>query len=196
MRTTGLQMLQAHQQGDGSQPQLARRFRVSVSHVQKIHRQWRRSGKMEPIPPSSWTQAQVQRGDSPATSRLVAAVAGFNPGGVAREASPAGPARGEPAGAVGGAAKDGIAAEKSHCMRKNVTPRQTGSVVRGARKSLPGQRRRSCFFRARAGDHADDAGLRPELARSGGGDARRVGHRRRCLSDVSRTGAASPADGG
>lgn len=43
-------ILQAYEQGEGSQPQLAQRFRVSVSYIEKIHCQWRRTGKMERIP--------------------------------------------------------------------------------------------------------------------------------------------------
>lgn len=43
-------ILQAYEQGEGSQPQLAQRFRVSVSYIEKIHCQLRRTGKMERIP--------------------------------------------------------------------------------------------------------------------------------------------------
>ena len=63
-------------------------------------------------PASSRTQAQVHRSHSPATARLAAAAAGFNPGGVAGEPWAAGPARRQPAGSVGGAAGHGVASEK------------------------------------------------------------------------------------
>ena len=43
-------ILQAYEQKEGSEPELARRFRVSLGYVKKIRRQLRRSGKMERIP--------------------------------------------------------------------------------------------------------------------------------------------------
>jgi transposase len=43
-------ILQAYEQGEGTELQLARRFRVSLGYVQKIRRQQRRTGRMERIP--------------------------------------------------------------------------------------------------------------------------------------------------
>lgn len=43
-------ILQAYEQGEGTQAQLAQRFRVSLGYVQKIVGQWRRTGKMERVP--------------------------------------------------------------------------------------------------------------------------------------------------
>jgi transposase len=42
-------ILQAYAQGEGSESRLAQRFRVSVSYVKKIRRQWRSTGKMERV---------------------------------------------------------------------------------------------------------------------------------------------------
>jgi transposase len=42
-------ILQAYEQGEGTQLQLAQRFRVSLDYVRKIHRQWRQTGKMERV---------------------------------------------------------------------------------------------------------------------------------------------------
>src|SRR6516164_7297303 len=43
-------ILQAYEQGEGSEARLAQRFRVSLSYVKKIRRQMRHSGKMERVP--------------------------------------------------------------------------------------------------------------------------------------------------
>ena len=43
-------ILQAYEQKEGSEPDLARRFRVSLGYVKKIRQQRRRTGKMERIP--------------------------------------------------------------------------------------------------------------------------------------------------
>jgi transposase len=43
-------ILEAYAQGEGSEPQLARRFRVSLGFVKKIRRQQLRTGQMERIP--------------------------------------------------------------------------------------------------------------------------------------------------
>jgi transposase len=43
-------VLEAYAQGEGSEPQLARRFRVSLGFVKKIRRQQLRTGKMERVP--------------------------------------------------------------------------------------------------------------------------------------------------
>ena len=43
-------ILQAYENEEGSQAQLAQRFRVSVGYVRKIVGQWRRTGKMERVP--------------------------------------------------------------------------------------------------------------------------------------------------
>lgn len=43
-------ILEAYERGEGSESQLAQRFRVSLGYVQKIRRQWRRTGKMERTP--------------------------------------------------------------------------------------------------------------------------------------------------
>jgi len=43
-------ILQAYVQGEGTQAELAQRFCVSLDYVRKIHRQWRRTGKMERVP--------------------------------------------------------------------------------------------------------------------------------------------------
>ena len=43
-------ILQAYQQQEGSGPELARRFRVSLGYVKKIRQQWRRTGRMERVP--------------------------------------------------------------------------------------------------------------------------------------------------
>jgi transposase len=42
-------ILQAYLQDEGTQAELARRFRVSLDYVRKIHRQWRQTGKMERV---------------------------------------------------------------------------------------------------------------------------------------------------
>ena len=42
-------ILQAYEQGEGTQPQLAQRFRVSLGYVQKIRRQQRQTGRMERV---------------------------------------------------------------------------------------------------------------------------------------------------
>ena len=43
-------ILQAYEQGEGSEARLAQRFRVSVSYVKKIRRRLRQTGKMERVP--------------------------------------------------------------------------------------------------------------------------------------------------
>ena len=43
-------ILQAYEQREGSETDLARRFRVSLGYVKKIRQQWRRTGKMERVP--------------------------------------------------------------------------------------------------------------------------------------------------
>jgi transposase len=43
-------ILQAYEQEEGSEVDLARRFRVSLGYVKKIRRQLRRTGKMERVP--------------------------------------------------------------------------------------------------------------------------------------------------
>ena len=43
-------ILQAYAQGDGTQAQLAQRFRVSLGYVEKIRGQQRRTGKLERVP--------------------------------------------------------------------------------------------------------------------------------------------------
>jgi len=43
-------ILQAYEQGEGSEAGLAQRFRVSVSYVKKIRRRLRQTGKMERVP--------------------------------------------------------------------------------------------------------------------------------------------------
>jgi len=43
-------ILEAYAQGEGSEPQLAQRFRVSLGFVKKIRRQQLRTGKMERVP--------------------------------------------------------------------------------------------------------------------------------------------------
>lgn len=43
-------ILEAYEQAEGTQPQLAQRFRVSLGYVQKIRRQQRQTGKMERVP--------------------------------------------------------------------------------------------------------------------------------------------------
>jgi transposase len=43
-------ILEAYGQGEGSQAQVAQRFRVSVGYVEKIRGQQRRTGKMERLP--------------------------------------------------------------------------------------------------------------------------------------------------
>jgi len=43
-------ILQAYEEKEGSEPELARRFRVSLGYVKKIRQQLRRTGKMERIP--------------------------------------------------------------------------------------------------------------------------------------------------
>lgn len=43
-------ILQAYEQGEGTQTDLAQRFRVSLDYVRKIRRQWRSTGKMERVP--------------------------------------------------------------------------------------------------------------------------------------------------
>ena len=43
-------ILEAYAREEGTEPELAQRFRVSLSYVQKIRRQQRRTGKMERIP--------------------------------------------------------------------------------------------------------------------------------------------------
>jgi transposase len=43
-------ILQAYERGEGTEPELAQRFRVSLGYVQKIRKQQRRTGKMERVP--------------------------------------------------------------------------------------------------------------------------------------------------
>jgi len=43
-------ILQAYEQGEGSEARLAQRFRVSVSYVKKIRRRLRQTGKRERVP--------------------------------------------------------------------------------------------------------------------------------------------------
>ena len=43
-------ILEAYARAEGTEAELAQRFRVSLSYVQKIRRQLRRTGKMERIP--------------------------------------------------------------------------------------------------------------------------------------------------
>lgn len=43
-------ILEAYERGEGTQSELAQRFRVSLGYVQKIVRQRRRTGKMERVP--------------------------------------------------------------------------------------------------------------------------------------------------
>jgi len=43
-------ILQAYEQGEGSEARLAQRFRVSVSYVKKIRHRLRQTGKMERVP--------------------------------------------------------------------------------------------------------------------------------------------------
>jgi transposase len=43
-------ILQAYAQGEGTQAQLAQRFRVSLGYVEKIRGQQRRTGQMERVP--------------------------------------------------------------------------------------------------------------------------------------------------
>jgi transposase len=43
-------ILEAYERGEGTEPVLAQRFRVSLGYVQKIRRQQRRTGKMERVP--------------------------------------------------------------------------------------------------------------------------------------------------
>lgn len=43
-------ILQAYEQGEGSEARLAQRFRVSLSYVKKIRRQLQHTGKMERVP--------------------------------------------------------------------------------------------------------------------------------------------------
>jgi transposase len=43
-------ILESYARGGGTEAELAQRFRVSLSYVQKIRRQQRRTGKMERIP--------------------------------------------------------------------------------------------------------------------------------------------------
>jgi transposase len=43
-------ILQAYEQKEGSEAELARRFQVSLGYVKKIRQQWRRTGKMERVP--------------------------------------------------------------------------------------------------------------------------------------------------
>lgn len=42
-------ILEAYQQGEGTEPELARRFRVSVGYVEKIRSQQLRTGQMERV---------------------------------------------------------------------------------------------------------------------------------------------------
>lgn len=62
--------------------------------------------------PSSRSQAQIYRADSPATAPVVGAAARLNPGRTTRSTPPASRTRGEFAFAVDGAAENGHAAEK------------------------------------------------------------------------------------
>ena len=43
-------ILEAYAQGEGTQAQLAQRFRVSLGYVEKIRGQQRRTGQMERVP--------------------------------------------------------------------------------------------------------------------------------------------------
>ena len=105
-------ILQAYEQGEGTQAQLAQRFRVSLDYVRKIHRQWRHTGKMERVPHRAGPQAALHRADSRAAAPLAEAAAGPDASGVAGKTESGGPSRSERTFAVDGAQKDGPASEK------------------------------------------------------------------------------------
>jgi transposase len=130
-------ILQAYEQGEGSQPQLAQRFRVSVSYVEKIHRQWRRSGKMERIPhhpgrKPRFTEAIRQQLRGWLQQRPDLTLAELQEK-LLRQAQLE---VSQPA-LWTVLRKMGWRLKKNHSTRKNATQRRTGSGVRSSPKSLP-----------------------------------------------------------
>jgi transposase len=67
-----LRIVQAYDRGEGSQAELAEQFRVSERSIQRLLRQWRRTGSITPLPHGGG-RAATARG--PALLRLRQAVA-------------------------------------------------------------------------------------------------------------------------
>jgi transposase-like protein len=99
-------ILQAYEQGEGSEARLAQRFPVSLSYVKKIRRQLRHTGKMERVAIIPDVHTQVHRARAPAAASLAGAAARLDASRTAGATPATKAVVGESALAVDGAAKN------------------------------------------------------------------------------------------